>query len=62
MTHTSTHTTPYLRHYTNITPDSSTHTRNHIIRVNAELVTLNAHNIYIHRPLNSITTLAAWKT
>jgi replicative DNA helicase len=31
----------------------------HVIKV--ELGTLNAHNIYIHRPINNRTTLAAWK-
>jgi hypothetical protein len=31
----------------------------HVIK--AGLVTLNAHNIYTHRPLN-VTSVAAWKT
>jgi hypothetical protein len=58
-----THTTPCLRHYTSFMPDSSTHkhthTPSHVIK--AGLGTLNIYNIYIHRPINNKTTLAAWR-
>lgn len=61
MIHILTRTTPYLRHLTSLTPDSSTHIPSHMIRLKAELATLKAHNICTNRPLNSIATLAAWK-
>jgi hypothetical protein len=54
-----THMNPYSRHHMSFTLDSSTHTPSHVIKT--RLVALNAHNVYIHKPLNNITSLAAWK-
>jgi hypothetical protein len=50
---------PISRHYMSFMLDSRTHIPSHVIK--AELGTLNAHDIYIHRPINNRTTLAAWK-
>jgi hypothetical protein len=49
MTHTSTNTTPYLRHYTSFTADSSTHTPSKGIK--AEAITGNSHNNDTHTQL-----------
>jgi hypothetical protein len=58
MTHTLTNTTTRSRHYTSYTPVSRTHNPSHVIK--AGLISLNASNIYIQRPFNNVTTIAAW--
>jgi hypothetical protein len=56
--HIHRHITPYSKHYTSFTPDSSTHTPRHI--ANEELVTENAYNTCKHKSLN-ITSLTVRK-